>query len=428
MEERHLTKEARLYAFGNLYDWSLDVPHLEGTFSTQGWVVGPSSDPERNRRCSRPKKPYMVLSGDFYEEKMWGGYKLNLPGKGSRLLLKAAPGVSMPQDGRSYPWVAEDNVRATCLPQLANGQSGEGFIVLDGNGLTYTFDTMITRQMADFRMRSYHSVGQYKVYIAASRVEDRNGNWVRYHYDNGLLTGITASDGRSISLHYSNSRLANVSANGRTWSYRYQVPQVSKDGGLSEVVLPDGTRWTYTWSGSLRPARMPKPQEGDTPCDMIVGKVDGPYRYSIGHPAGASASYGFEYKTLLRSNLDGCSAPVQPNYYSLWSLTDRVIDGPGIDAAHSKFEISTAYPDEKVRWSKAIWPDGSSTRFSFGKIYRVDEGKLLQQTTYGINGDVLQDIVNEYHGTPPNGAPYPARVGDSLHFMQAADGLVQPQW
>lgn len=428
MEERYLTRDARLYAFGNAYDWALDVPYIEGTFSSQGWVVGPSTDPDRHARCSRPQKPYMVLSGDFYEEKMWGGYSLNLPGKGGRLLLKTAPGVPVPQDGRSYPWVAEDSIRVACLSRLADGQPGEGFIVLDGDGLTYTFDTMITRQMANFRMRSYHSVSQFKVYIAASKVEDRNGNWVRYNYENGFLTAITGSDGRNITLGYSNGRLATVSANGRTWSYHYRDAGVTADGGLAEVVLPDGARWSYSWSGSLRPAKMPAPQESDTPCDMIVGRVDGPYRYTIGHPAGASATYAFEHKTMLRSNLDACSAPVQPNYYSLWSLTERVIDGPGINAQRSSFEVSTAYPGDGVRWSKATWPDGSSTRFAFGKTYRVDEGKLMRQTTLAADGTTLRDVVNEYHSSPPSGVPYMGRIGDSMHFMQAADGLVQPQW
>lgn len=428
IDERYLTTDARIYAFGAMYDWSLDVPYMEGTFSSQGWVVGPSNDPQRYARCTRQQKPYMVLTGDFHEEKMWGGYSLNLPGQGGKLLLKAASGIPMPEDGRSYPWVAEGDIRLTCLAQLANGQPGEGFIALDGQGLTYTFDTLIARQMANFRMRSYHSVDQYKIYIAASKVEDRNGNWVRYNYENGVLTSITASDGRSIALNYSNGRLTSASTNGRTWTYRYREPGVTEDGGLSEVILPDGTQWSYNWTGSLRPARMPAPQEGDTPCDMIVGRVQGPYKYAIGHPAGATAAYGFEYKTMLRSNLDACAAPVQPNYYSLWSVTERTISGPGIPGDRTTFEISPAYPSEPIRWSKVTGPDGSSTQYGYGRTYRVDEGKLLRQITRAADGSVLQEISNNYHSTPPSGAPYAPRIGDSLHFMQAADGLTQPLW
>lgn len=99
--------------------------------------MGPESDPQRHARCTRQQKPYMILSGDFYEEKMWGGYTLNIPGRGGTLLLKADAGIPMPEDGRSYPWVADGNIRITCLPSLANGQPGEGFIALDGNGFTW---------------------------------------------------------------------------------------------------------------------------------------------------------------------------------------------------------------------------------------------------------------------------------------------------
>lgn len=426
IDERYFISGSRLFDFGSLYDWQLEAPFLEGTFTSHGWTMAAEGNPSRNARCSLQQAPYSAILGDFYIEKMWSGYNLHLPGQPARLMLKAAAAIPMPADGQTYPWAADGDIRIRCLPQLKNGAPGEGFLAVMPDGTRYYFDTMITRQMPNFRLRTYHTVPQYKVYLAASRVEDQQGNWVTYTYVNDNLTSIQSNDGRRIDLAYQNGRMVSATTAGRTWQYQYREPTSTTDGGLAAVILPDATRWSYDWVGSVRPAWMAPPQEGTTPCDTIIGEVTGPYAYTVTHPGGARATFSFAYKTIFRSTLDACYSPVQPNYYSVWSLTDRVVTGAGLGEMRTQLSITGGYPSTPLRWSTVTHPDGSTTRYGFGHTFLVDEGKIIERQTAGSDGVVLESTSSRYLSSPPAGAHYPARVGNSLHFMQYADGLVQP--
>src|SRR5690606_30479684 len=83
-----------------------------------------------------------------------------------------------------------------------------------------------------------------------TKIEDRFGNHVDYSYTNGELTGITASDGRAITIDYalvgtSKRRPTMATAHGRTWTYGYAG--TSQLDPLATVTLPDGTsQWSYS--------------------------------------------------------------------------------------------------------------------------------------------------------------------------------------
>src|SRR5690606_40810610 len=85
------------------------------------------------------------------------------------------------------------------------------------------------------------------VRIYATRVEDRFGNRVDYDWQGDRLTRIHANDGREITLAYNaDGTLKTATAGNRVWTYAHDLYR-----GLTDVINPDQTRWTYQRQGTL---------------------------------------------------------------------------------------------------------------------------------------------------------------------------------
>ena len=148
-----------------------------------------------------------------------------------------------PTDGIARVWTTSHLDAIRCKPMLS-GLPGEGFVVQTQSGITYFFDVAVIRR-AGLMFVGRTSMGQpqvrarKKVYILASRVEDRFGNWVSYTYNvNGHPTKIQSSDGRIIDATYlSDGNVSTVAAIGRVWSYAYSGKR------LVSAVNPDGSSW-----------------------------------------------------------------------------------------------------------------------------------------------------------------------------------------
>lgn len=433
--ELYLYQDSKPGNLGGFYDWDLDVPYIEGIFSTRGWVIGADSDPTRYQRCSLPKKPYLGDGvGSFPEAVFWNGYGLSLPGAGSAQLLVAAPGIPMPADGKSYPWATNSNVRIRCLAQTKNGVPGEAFVAVTPNGMKYFLDWVVTREMPlysykDNPLAPTRFLSRSHVFFMASRVEDRFGNWVSYTYTGDKLTAITSSDGRAINLTYSGQRITSASANGRTWTYQYREPGTLGsriDGGLSAVNLPDATRWTYEASGTVRPPTFGPVPEGSE-CDPRLGTVYGPYTYTVGHPAGATAAYTLGYRYFYRAgDASPCSSPEQVPYTGVWNIQQKVVSGPGLPTMSTGYVFQSGFV-ASGRWTTVTLPDGSTHSYRFGTRPRVDEAKLLELRTASSSGVTLEQQTYQYASSADATGQFLPSVGQSLSVITPTEGVIEPE-
>ena len=95
-----------------------------------------------------------------------------------------------------------------------------------------------------------------------TKITDRNGNFATISYASVAspeITGITTSDGRSISFTYHplqsgelNRRISSISGAGQTYTYGYQaISNVTGKYQLTTVTRPGGTSWQYGYNGNL---------------------------------------------------------------------------------------------------------------------------------------------------------------------------------
>ncbi|WP_229298716.1 hypothetical protein [Stenotrophomonas maltophilia] len=220
--------------------WEIDAPYMMGSYDQRrGWNaagggrcsgsnlsptewVGPS--PDFNTRVI-PKHTY------------WSGIFINLPAVGYESLLLKEAGASLPQDGATYIGTSASQWRVSCLPAIRNG-TGEGFVVRTTDGTRYFFDWMAVRDQHDVLANEYYRDGNgngtsqpyllvpvVDVFLYATRVEDRHGNWVSYSYDGAnptRLLAIISNDGARIDIDYdAQGKIGAVRAGDRTWRYNY---------------------------------------------------------------------------------------------------------------------------------------------------------------------------------------------------------------
>ncbi len=289
-------------------DWEMDVPYIDGTFfQAIGWKVGSGSG--STARCSNTFPP---ASFDHSKtEKIWHGYNLNIPGVTSGVLLKNdKSGVPQPTDSLTYPWITDSGFRIRCLPLLASGHAGEGFLAVGPDGTKYWFDWMVARQAPPIRWPMSADFNAHfdreRIFLMATRVEDRHGNWVTYTWSGSKLTQINSSDNRQILITWSGNQIASATSHSRTWTYQYTAVAPPATGSLlTRVVLPDGSDWTYSRSGSLAAGEFqwePVLEEASGTCTP-PGPPGQIFNMTVKHPAGATAVYEFLSTRIYRTDV-----------------------------------------------------------------------------------------------------------------------------
>jgi YD repeat-containing protein len=327
VEDRGDDKQPGLFA-----DWELDIPSLSGTFArNKGWQTIDGARP--NARCSVgglhlavPPDASGNQGGLFAAEEYWNGHTLHVPGQGDmEMLVDIAGNPDRPTDGATYYWTTSERWFFSCLPTIHNG-SGEGFLARAPDGTRYWFDWMVKRTAKTLKKEGEGPVGfavgsgsallsREEIRLLPTKMQDRFGNTVTYAYNATnpwRLERIASPDGRTLTLTYNTAgRIASVSDGTRTWTYTYDA-----DGLLSEVRLPDASKWTYDLKAvgdAIVAARVP------ATCDWAPSAdAQSTYTGSITHPSGAVGTFVFRPTLQGRSYVTrNCIGPA-PHTNTSW--------------------------------------------------------------------------------------------------------------
>jgi YD repeat-containing protein len=444
--------------------WEIDIPYMMGTYdSRRGWDAKASY-----ARCSSqilapsewvgPSPDYntRVMPADMY----WSGIFINAPGVGYESLLKLVSGQAVPQDGANYIGATNGFWRVSCMSSIKNG-NGEGFVVRTPDGNKYYFDWMATRNASDVLSSEYYRdangdgtsptqllVPTMDVFLYASKVEDRFGNYVQYGFDPAnphRLTSIVSSDGARIDVAYDAAgKVSEVRAGASIWRYTYIDTYYGKK--LSEIVLPDQSRWSFpagnaTHYGAMWwymvPPTLPAGFYINSCAQSATGfrsqdPVDGTYVnvVTMRHPSGAQGE--FTIRSLIHgsdntpggcgligtsSSSFGFGSNGIPNAYLARSIIAKKISGPGMN------DVAWSY-SYQPRWSftggcssgctsttTVQQPDGSIVDYTFGNSYTHDFGDLISEKVRRDSA-VLQEI--SYVKDDGTSGPYPVTYGDLL--------------
>jgi YD repeat-containing protein len=415
----------RLGGFGS---WDIDVPYLYGVFdSAYKWNIGYGS---ATARCSQTFSP--AVSSPFRLHEIWSGNFMHLPSEGDQeiLFLESGGNHQVPTDGATYRWGTRGLHRFSCLPSTSNGYPGEGFIAVDQAGTKYTFDVGIERHAGVMQTGTGSGTGRTKVFLMASRVEDRHGNWVAYNYTAGKLISITSSDGRAITLNYAGNNIISAIAHGRQWHYQYAVGNgiaFNRLNKLMTVVRPDGSTWKYQYSwedagrGGLNPDYIA--WDGDPSLCTAPEFEPSSFKLTATHPSNAQGVFNFQYKRTTRTGVPSTACVNQNGRYVLavgryvdsYGLTSKVISGPGIEEQAWAYDYSSAGYDSGVPDSSTVTviePDGVRQRYTFGKKVGFNDGRLLKTVVQDVGGNALQTKVDTYVSEEEATAmPFPRSYG-----------------
>ena len=456
---RRHTAGRSLAVRGELGDWDIETPRLTGVYAKdRGWIAGLNV-----ARCTQFGAPASAI-GAYYDVRkrrsefwtwdpgqFWNGVFLQIPGGMSEEVITRHPGnPHRIQNGFNYPLTTKSFWQIGCLERVANS-TGEGFVAVSPDGITYQFDWMSSRHLNPLRGGPV-VLGRADYALLATLVVDRFGNWVRYHYTGtnpARLDAITSSDGREIRVTWNaQGRVQQVSDGSRSWSYVY-----SSQGDLASVIRPDGTQWQF----NLRPLVHANTFElGEhATCDNPGFFPDVLYAGRISHPTGAIGIFKMRYvghtrvnvRRLCRveqtSTLDG-EAYFTKETSAYWprskvalSLVAKKIAGPGIPALADPVPGPTTLPEAEpagMTWRYqyeggfASWastapcsstrrvlitaPDGAQTRHTFGVCFNQNEGQLLKTEEGVVNGVAARSTHFRYRVRSPADS-FPEPVGES---------------
>jgi YD repeat-containing protein len=462
-------------------DWSLDVPYVWGTFTAgNGWTLGNTGATNRCSNNTATPDTFLPIPGvqgpPVYAplEQIWNGNELHIPGQGNQVLLANTEPKSYAYTNGAYTgsgvwkWVTTGNWKLSCVGSVTN-LAGEGFKAVSPSGVSYTFDYAVTVPTSPFewavqigtKTTKPFKTPRVNVYLLATHVEDRFGNWVNYSYSSGYLTGISSSDGRGIALNWSGGNVSSVASARGTWSYSYGTSSWTNDMGqtfttpyLRSVTQPDGSHWNYSIdAGSLITNKEDWAlDDGNLPpnhCQVELMGNGGSFQYTIGAPSGAGATYWFAMTRHYRSYVPkGCLLNPDPNlrysldtttYFDTFALKQKQVSGPGLPIELWKYDygsvprvqyfrpdIPASDPSNGLQpyeppgtcsgcdESKVVTVTGpiSISKYTYGVEFARNEGQLLAKEVADLSGNVLESTAYTYvsDAQAPN-EPFPDIAG-----------------
>jgi len=456
-------------------NWTLSIPRIETltdrplvSLGTPGdnWVMDPMVSPDPHARCTHFGAPY---SPRMLNSIWWNGMEL-VTEDGSRQqvlgrapLNTAKPVMTLSGQPVVFPAVTQRNWQIGCLSQTSNGQPGEAFLAVSPEGTRYWFDRLVgaiadtiyepdpdgIKQLKQPRMRAT---------MYATRVEDRFGNAVLYHYTDDRLTSITATDGRSVAIDWRfDARLIDritvqpAASQPHIWRYEYGTI-TDEYATLSAVVLPDNdglpgdSRWTFnfqtsggTWTN----------QNENTKCTTrALSNGTGSRLWTVTHPSGLIGKFTLAPIWHARSYVSSyCHVPQGmqefdpyedvPPLFGTMSLTKKEFSGPGLPAQAWTYAyvpaVGSTIDDPCAgtgNCAATIWldvtdPDANRTRYTHSNRWGETEGKLLRTDYYQGASTLLRSEILTYAAS--NAGPYPAILGGSM-IAGGYNGIKDGTW
>jgi YD repeat-containing protein len=471
------------HAFG---DWEISLPRIETETSSTGsltsWQTSGTSATTavRNQRCTYfDAPPPVTFVGDAERDdwtpyEWWSGYHLIVPGAGDQEMMprSSANTLAPTMAGLTFPIVTKEHWQVGCLAATSSGEPGEAFFAVAPDGTKYTFDYLVYRSETTVRkplnsgtgpqalkvgggIRPNASLDNFitrrKGWMLVSRIEDRFGNAVTYHYDGGKLRSIDATDGRSVGVSYTldaqgveTPRISMVveqplTSPQRAWRYSYSSTDPYRPT-LSSVQLPDGkSSWNFSLAG-LQGAYQDFDAVPAGNCNVPArpGNAGTPYSGYIDHPSGLRGTFTVAPVAHGRSGVfHACwgvhQAPQIDGYAvtpSLWyslTLVSKTESGAGVPSRTWNYQYSAPnnswYQDCPTTASCAstvttdvVDPDQRATRYTFSNRYDYTES-LLQKTEY-FNGSSAASVMRTESNTyvdPTQGTwPWPTYAGVNL--------------
>ena len=453
---------------GAFSDWDIEIPRITTMTANQanvtGWQINQSN---RDARCTLfgppPTVAAQVGGADWEPMTWWTGYQLVVPGSGSQDLLKRTGENTLSPDmgGMTFPIVTRQNWMIRCGVQTDDGVSGEGFTAVAPDGTEYTFNHLVYRWAPNMN-RPYGSgpmglqsfgvqpmaalddfLRRRQASMLVTRVEDRFGNFLTYHYDGANLTAITASDGRVLNLAYvpGTSRISTAtlqsSSGPRTWSYQYGTDIYHV---LNKVTLPDNKSWSFAMADFLASDMDPAGGTCSTAAQLSTNTWTG----SLTHPSGLVGSFQVKGVVHGRSyvprscngtgnDAPGSTAAIPRVYYQL-TLMQKTFSGAGLPALGQTWKYSYSPANESwtadacasnqscasTVWTDVLDPDGHGVRYTFSNRFDATEGQLLSTNFYSgaVGTTLLRSENNDYAAIPPATEawpwPWPERYGNVL--------------
>ncbi|MGN6237047.1 RHS repeat domain-containing protein, partial [Dyella sp.] len=447
-------------AFG---DWDIDLPRITtitpNQYDVSSWVVNGGTSPS-TAICTQFTTPPSVSlpkgdggsPWDIYQ--WWHGYQLVIPGQGSQDLLKrsSANTLSPTISGKTFGIVTKQNWMITCLAQAENDATREAFQAYAPDGTVYTFNHLAYRWTPSISRAPGNVLNRRTASMLVTRIQDRFGNYLTYTYDaSDRLIGISASDGRSLTVGYTDGTplirtltLNASDATDRVWHYNYAVKTGDWTGAteLDSVQLPDGSAWHFAMQDLTNNAWIDTADASST-CNAIATPVNlnSTYTGTITHPSGLVGTFTVKPVKRGRSHVwrecwsgsNGSTTPTAPNTYAelpnAWysmAITQRSYSGAGITGETWYYSYSPSNESwtqdactaagtcPTTVWTDQTDPSGDVTRSTFSNVYDGTESQLLRTDYYdgAAQGTPLRSEVNTYAAA--TGGPWPTSYGDSL--------------
>ncbi len=356
-------------------DWMPNFPFVR--------VRIPDSENWRNDRCSGA--PNNVGWG--INAPLWNGMQIYTQGSGMRPVLKYTEG-NWGDSGTEY--VTKDYWRISCINSINGG--GEGFKAVSPQGVTYYFDQFRSgydRLFPENRFPSPANIPTKHVLLYASKIEDVNGNWVKFDYTTHPSrmgpTRIHSNDLREITLQYDTlgKRIVSATANGRIWNYTY-----GDDGGqagtvLKTVTLPDGRYWEFKWLGAL--TRMLDDPSNDVLCFLAQFDLNGA---TIKHPDGTLGSFDANFELIsLGSGVPNTSGNGSGNQVYLGDINACEGNPDGVQYGQPMGTFAGTMPARSINRRTLIVPLGNTYTWTY-EYPGIDENHVVTGG-YGNDGSRL---------------------------------------
>ncbi len=447
-------------------NWSLDIPHVrstyltndEGNFFSSYWPNGNACSARLNSNPTFSKSGVGGVTYYGHSASYWNGDTIYIPEKGSAKLTEK-------ENDDTFTRYNNRNWKVDCI-STDNGY--EGFKVTTGDGTEYYFKQQkVLEGIKPFNLSpaantqvcdgvyvlcppltislpedSPVQYPQYFIFMLATEVKDRFGNWVKYNYENdGSLTSITSSDGREINISYTNNRISSISADGETWLYTYNNASGGIIATLEKVTRPDNLFWLFEYDEDsynslwryMNIAHHSQLNTGGN--DQCVANGIEVEFLSITHPEGATGSFKLRERCLNKSNVSKIVRP-NPNRWpgerywiplgsNLWTLDSKNLSVPGGEdylweynytsrvGQYRGDEFSSAnrfsfdvdgVETGNMNYTEIVNPDNSKLRYYYSRKVGNGSNNLLFKEVYDVDGALLQrdEMHYEdgiYHGT-----------------------------